>query len=180
MQVGSVTAISFPQDFDPVLEKKQRRLPSLLKNQYLISANSALLPFLTVEENFFVGVKQKDLRAYMAEFKAWQQLFKLDTALTHTYPADVSPETQVIIQLMRAFTLAKPVILLDDISLNLSSDFLASIMPILKKIVRERQVALIILTQKEDLANDYHLIVTDYRTLIDSVSKQKNTHDSTP
>ena len=123
----------------------------------LLNTANLLLPFLTIEKNFLIGTKRQQAAGYLQEFQEWQHTFKLPTSLNQAHPQDLDRETQVLVHLIRAFVLRKQLILLDDEQLNLRTDFLLGLIPLLKKIAKERQISIILLTTKTDLGADCQL-----------------------
>lgn len=156
---ATLTVLIFSNEQLPTLKQdtNQRRLAQAFDNSYYINLDSRLLPFLTIEENFFVGIKRKQVAHYAKKLFQWQHFFKMDPAINQAYPADVNHDRLVIIQLIRAFILKKEVIFIDDIELSLNEEFLASLMPILKKIAVESEVSIVLLTTKSDLATQFKL-----------------------
>lgn len=149
-------------------EKKKKQLSAMFDNFYYIGHDSSFLPFLTVKENMLLGVSKKEIPHYQHQLKEWSHFFKLKDSISQLKPEAISTETNILIHLVRAFALERPLVLIDDTSLDLSQLFMDSLIPTLIHVSRAQQISVIFVTNRMALVEKYSqqaLIINDQSPL---------------
>lgn len=149
-------------------EKKKKKLSATFDNFYYIGQNNALLPFLTIEENLMLGVSKKELATYQNNLKKWRHYFKLKQTIGSLRPDSITPETSLLIHLVRAFSLERELVFIDEVALNLAQEFVNTLIPTLINLANEQQISIIFVTNRMELIEKYpqrSLILDDNQTL---------------
>lgn len=137
------------------VEKKKKKLASTSENFYYIGHDSSLLPFLTIEENMLIGVTKKELAEYQDHLAQWTHYFKLNDNFLGSKPTGIKTETCLLIHLIRAFSLHRELIFIDDLSLNLSQEFVDTLTPTLITLANDLQLSIIFMTNRMALIEKY-------------------------
>lgn len=137
------------------VEKKKKKLSDTFDNFYYIGHNNSLLPFLTIEENMMLGVSKKELTGYQKKLKQWGHYFKLKSTLSSLRPDSITAETCMLIHLVRAFSLERELVFIDEIALGLSHDFVDTLIPTLINLAHDQQLSIIFVTNRMELIEKY-------------------------
>lgn len=137
-----------------ILTLSDEQASSLLKNihaslkatdYYYISKDSGLLPFLSIEDNLFIGVTKKEQVTFQKQLIKWTTLFKLTAQLTNTSPNNLSEDMLLLIHLIRALSLDRQLILINALSLDDSLPFIQSLIPSLHRAAAEKGIRIVLI-----------------------------------
>lgn len=148
--------------------EKKKKLSATFDNFYYIGHNNSLLPFLTIEENMMLGISKKDLTSYQNKLKKWGHYFKLKPTIGALRPDGITPETSMLIHLVRAFATERELVFIDEVALDLSYEFVDTLIPTLINLANDQKMSIIFVTNRLELIEKYPqraLILDDNQTL---------------
>ncbi|WP_314065252.1 hypothetical protein [uncultured Vagococcus sp.] len=149
-------------------EKKKKKLSATFDNFYYIGHNNSLLPFLTIEENMMLGIPKKELVSYQNKLEQWGHYFKLKPTIGALRPDGITPETCMLIHLVRAFAMERELVFIDEVALDLSHEFVDTLIPTLINLANDQKMSIIFVTDRMELIEKYpqrSLILDDNQTL---------------
>lgn len=120
----------------------------------LLGRENNMIPFLTVEDNLFLGLSKKEQKDVAPQIRKAISLFKLkETMLTQT-ASKLTDSEQTIFQIIRALFLNQTIIIFDSDSDKYDTYiFLNNLLPILKLFSKNKQTTVIIVTNNTELAS---------------------------
>ena len=130
--------------------------------QYLgfIFQNYNLLNSLTIYENIMIPLKLIGEDKKVIDEKVHQITRELDIeSLLNKYPHECSGGQQQRVAIARALVSEAPVILADEPTGNLDNDTAGEIIEILKKLAKERNKCVIVVTHSKEVANSADIIL---------------------
>ena len=132
-----------------------KNLTELRPNIGYVIQGSVLFPHMTVEQNIsyvqnLINKKNKE-KTKLAVSK-WMKLVGLDEELKERYPAELSGGQQQRAAIARAVYTHPTILLGDELTGNLDSRTSASVMELLKKISRQYQQTMLVVTHDEKIA----------------------------
>lgn len=121
-----------------------------------ISAENTFLPYLSIRDNLFVGtsIKEKDKKKRLDDLFNYVGL--TTNALNKSEDELISFE-QIKLQLVQLLLIEKDVIIIDDIFQKLSIGQRQELLPLLQKIAKEKQKAILVLTNDIQIAESPYM-----------------------
>lgn len=121
-----------------------------------ILAENIFLSYLSIKDNLFVGssVKEKDKK------KLLNDLFDyvgLTTSILNKSEEQLTSFEQVKLQLVQLLLIEKDIIIIDDIFQELSIAQRQELLPLLQKIAKEKQKAILVLTKDIQIAESPYM-----------------------
>ncbi|MBO0472645.1 osmoprotectant transport system ATP-binding protein [Enterococcus sp. DIV0840] len=122
---------------------------------FILSENT-FLPYLSIKDNLFVGssVKERDKK------KMLNDLFDyvgLTTSVLNKSEEQLSIFEQIKLQLVQLLLIEKDVIIIDDIFQELSIGQRQELLPLLQRIAKEKQKAILVLTNDIQIAESPYM-----------------------
>lgn len=126
----------------------------------LVFQNYALYPHMTVKENILFPLKNLKWDKAEAEKRAIEvaKIVKIESQLDKK-PSQLSGGQQQRVAIARALVSEAPVILADEPTGNLDNDTAGEIIEILKKLAKERNKCVIVVTHSREVANSADIIL---------------------
>ena len=129
-------------------------------NITLVFQNYNLLNSLTVYENIMIPLKLIGENKKVIDEKVHQITKELDIeSLLNKYPHECSGGQQQRVAIARALVSEAPIILADEPTGNLDVDTASEIIEILKKLAKERNKCVIVVTHSKEVANSADIIL---------------------
>ncbi|MFD1899610.1 hypothetical protein [Enterococcus termitis] len=117
---------------------------------FILSENT-FLPYLSIQENLFVGtsIKEKDKKQLLTQHF---QYVGLSTDSLLKSESDLTTLELIKLQLVQFLLIDKDIIIIDDIFQKLSISQRQELLPLLQKITKEKKKAILVLTNDIQIA----------------------------
>ena len=141
-------------------EKDITKLDSSKRGMGIVFQNYALFPNMTVLDNVMYALNLKLKNKEEAKKEALKMI-KVVNMEEHIkkYPHELSGGQQQRVAIARALVSEAPVILADEPTGNLDNDTAGEIIEILKKLAKERNKCVIVVTHSREVANSADIIL---------------------
>lgn len=120
----------------------------------LLGRENNMIPFLTVEDNLFLGLSKKVQKEVAPQLQQAITLFKLKENMLDQVPSKLTGSEQTIFQIIRALFLNQTIIIFDsDSEKHDTSVFLNNLLPILKLYSKNNHTTIVIVSNNTTLAS---------------------------
>lgn len=122
---------------------------------FILSEN-VFLPYLSIRDNLFAGtsVKEKDKKKLLSD---WFDYVSLPLTTLHTANEQLTAFERIKLQLVQLLLIEKDIIIIDDIFQELSVLQRQELLPLLQKITKEKQKAILVLTNDIQIAESPYM-----------------------
>jgi len=121
-----------------------------------ISSENTFLPYLSIRDNLFVGssIKEKDKKKRLDDLFIY---VGLATNVLNKSEEELTSFEQIKLHLVQLMLIEKDVIIIDDIFQKLSIGQRQELLPLLQKIAKEKQKAILVLTNDIQIAESPYM-----------------------
>ncbi|PZL73453.1 hypothetical protein CI088_08975 [Enterococcus plantarum] len=122
---------------------------------FILSENT-FLPYLSIMDNLFVGssIKERNKKKTMNE---WFDYVGLTESILNKSEEQLTTFEQIKLQLVQLLLIEKDIIIIDDIFQDLSIGQRQELLPLLQKIAKEKQKAILVLTNDIQIAESPYM-----------------------
>ncbi|WP_207694933.1 osmoprotectant transport system ATP-binding protein [Enterococcus sp. DIV0212c] len=122
---------------------------------FILSENT-FLPYLSIRDNLFVGasIKEKNKKQLLNNYLEY---VGLTTSVLNKSEEQLTTFEQVKLQLVQLLLIDKDIIIIDDIFQELSIGQRQELLPLLQKIAKEKQKAILVLTNDIQIAESPYM-----------------------
>lgn len=122
---------------------------------FILSENT-FLPYLSIRDNLFVGssIKERDKKKLLT---IWFDYVGLTTSVLNKSEEQLTIFEQIKLQLVQLLLIEKDIIIIDDIFQELSIGQRQELLPLLQKIAKEKQKAVLVLTNDIQIAESPYM-----------------------
>lgn len=122
---------------------------------FILSEN-IFLPYLSIRDNLFVGssIKERDKKSLLNDLFAY---VGLPTSVLNKSKEQLTTFEQIKLQLVQLLLIEKDIIIIDDIFQELSIGQRQELLPLLQKIAKEKQKAILVLTNDIQIAESPYM-----------------------
>ncbi len=122
---------------------------------FILSEN-IFLPYLSIRDNLFVGtsIKEKDKKKRLNDLFTY---VSLAASVLNKSEDQLSTFEQIKLQLIQLLLLEKDIIIIDDIFQKLTISQRQELLPLLQKIAKEKQKAILVLTNDIQIAESPYM-----------------------
>ncbi|EOL44242.1 hypothetical protein [Enterococcus caccae] len=122
---------------------------------FILSEN-IFLPYLSIRDNLFVGTSIKE-REKKQLLNNWLTYIGLPTSVLNKSEDTLTSFEQIKLQLVQLLLIKKDIIIIDDIFQKLSIGQRQELLPLLQKIAKEKQKAILVLTNDIQIAESPYM-----------------------
>ncbi|MGX7243251.1 hypothetical protein ACWOC1_00230 [Enterococcus quebecensis] len=122
---------------------------------FILSEN-IFLPYLSIRDNLFVGtsIKEKNKKPLLNEYLDY---VGLKDSILNTSESHLTSFERIKLQLVQLMIIGKDIIIIDDIFQDLSIGQRQNLLPLLQKIAKEQQKAILVLTNDIQIAESPYM-----------------------
>ncbi|MBO0439486.1 hypothetical protein [Candidatus Enterococcus ikei] len=122
---------------------------------FILSENT-FLPYLSIRDNLFVGtsIKEKNKKQLLNNYLEY---VGLTTSVLNKSEEQLTTFEQIKLQLVQLLLIDKDIIIIDDIFQELSIGQRQELLPLLQKIAKEKQKAILVLTNDIQIAESPYM-----------------------